>query len=272
MPIIKSFEKLDKRTKIGLVVLAVIIAGGIPLTLKSLSKQTVSKNNAAEINATIIQPVDQATGNINNTMYMSPAKNADGTMALRDSSSNWSKMLPDNLLGKLDLAVIDSVQNNNGSPMITNLKVIVAKAEVRNVFIGTPVNGSTAGRAVVTPGQWGPVDHWETLKLRAPLTLDLAELAKTQLAQKLGLTDLAGGRYSEIRLYVKSATVSIQERNDISLTMNGYDNIIRIVKPFVIEPGMTTKLTLEFDAQKSVVSEGGSYLFKPYVRSLNEER
>jgi hypothetical protein len=43
---------------------------------------------------------------------------------------------------------------------------------------------------------------------------------------------------------------------------------IKLVHPFTIEVGRTTKLTLDFDAQKSIHAAGKKYMMRPTIKVI----
>ena len=103
-------------------------------------------------------------------------------------------------------------------------------------------------------------------------TLDLVELAKTKDVAKLGITDLAEGKYTEIRLYISGATATLADGSTVDLTILGKDNIVRVVRPFTVVAGQTTTLTMDFDAQHAVIKAGDQYHLKPVVARLLEAK
>jgi len=161
----------------------------------------------------------------------------------------------------------------HGPQTVTALNITISKVEVHIAYQGTPSEPSiTPEQPGISPAQQGqPVDHWETLDLNVPTTLDLVQLAQTNDLSTLGLTNLAAGRYTEVRLYVSSATATLSDGTTVDLTIVGKDNIVRVVQPFVVSAGQTTTLTMAFDAQHSVVAVGGKYLLKPVVAKLLEQ-
>jgi len=173
----------------------------------------------------------------------------------------------------------DNQDKGNNKQTVTALKLTITKVEVHIAYQGTP--GDQGDKPSTTPGQNGhpttsptpqgqAVDHWETLNIVNPTTVDLVQLAKTNSLSTLGLTNLAAGKYTEVRLYVKSATASFSNGSPVNLTILGKDNIVRVVHPFTIAANHTTNLTMDFDAQHSVVTTGSQYLLKPVVGHLIE--
>lgn len=168
-----------------------------------------------------------------------------------------------------------SGSQNHGPQDVSSLKLTISKVEVHLANLATTKPDvspeAEAGKPTTTPeaeaaGQ--PVSHWETLDLNVPTTLDLVELAKTHDLSTLGLTSLAAGHYTEVRLYVSSAAATLSDGTPVDLKILGHDNVVRVVQSFSIAAGGTTKLTMDFDAGHSVIKAGDSYLLKPVVARL----
>lgn len=95
-------------------------------------------------------------------------------------------------------------------------------------------------------------------------TFDL--VAATAIEDVLGTETFAAGKYTQIRMDVVSVTVTV-EGDDREATVPG--DKLRVVRPFDVEEGKVTVLTLDFDADKSVVITGnGAVQFKPVVKLL----
>ncbi len=175
-------------------------------------------------------------------------------------------------------------QNNNGGGVqtVTSLTVTITKVEVHLAHVGIPGsrnenNGNSSPTSTHSslsgtppPSTNQDVDKWEVLKSNAPQTVDLVQLAKNNSLSSLGITKLANGRYTEIRLYVSTASAILQDGAKVTLTIPGSANIVRIVQPFVINSARTTTLTIDFDAQNSVIHAGNVYILKPVVVHLLE--
>ena len=117
----------------------------------------------------------------------------------------------------------------------------------------------------------GPVDHWETLTLPSSVVVDLMHVNAHAVLNKIGLTSLAAGKYSEIRIYVKNANVVTQDGTTTQASIPGKYNIIRIAQSFSVLPGMTTSLSLSFDPRHSLVNTNGTYTLKPVISKMQEE-
>jgi hypothetical protein len=267
-----------------------LVAVGLVTALYAAGIQTQTKQHASE-------DVD-----INTSFSIGQTANPDGTMGPDTWHANFSNSLPANALGKLEVNVAKPAspgagketpgnkgkngkgnENGNGKPAdagtLTSLLLTVTKIEVHLANLCGSGNLTSypnpSGRLVPSPNNRKPLDKltgadkWETLELNeGNQTIDLVNLTESDVAERLGLANLACGKYTEIRLYISSATASYNNGPEIVLTIPGRANIVRIVRPFEINAGGTTSLSIEFNPEKSVMKSGGMYLLKPVVARM----
>ena len=106
-------------------------------------------------------------------------------------------------------------------------------------------------------------EPWLTV-VSGPVEFDLVEIQGVE--QILGEAELDPGRYGQIRLTVEKAEVTVQG-NTVSARVPS--DKLKIVGGFDLVAGQTTILTLDFDAEKSVVIAGPrNVLIKPTVKLL----
>lgn len=206
-----------------------------------------------------------------------PPQNSTPTPDNTNGSGNRPSMTPGNNNGE---------QSNDKQPNTANLSSLVLtvkKVEVHLAYLGTPGDEGNhsqptgtpmpirALHLTPTPQNGRIVDHWETLNIDGTKTIDLVQLAKTHDLSSLGITKLAAGRYTEVRLYISDATATLTNGTTITLTIPGRANIVRVVEPFVISAEKTTAISLDFDAQNSVIHTGNLYLLKPVVAHFNQK-
>jgi hypothetical protein len=191
------------------------------------------------------------------------------------------------VVGSCTMRTHEAEKSNNGPQTVTALTLVVTKVEVHLARLGVPgaknqvtptphVTGKPSG----TPGPRSDndtdkndnqsVNKWEVLNIGGTQTVDLVQLAKTKAFASLGLTKLANGFYTEVRLYIKNATATLANGTKVDLTIPGKANIVRVVGPFTIDSSKTTTLSMDFDAQNSVIKAGSKYLLKPVVAKFNQ--
>jgi hypothetical protein len=96
-------------------------------------------------------------------------------------------------------------------------------------------------------------------------TFDL--IAVKEAEAFLGSAELAPGKYTQIRLHVEKAVATIDgTEHELKVPSEK----IKLNHPFTIEPGSITKLTLDFDAQKSIHQAGRKYMLKPTIKVVTE--
>jgi len=76
------------------------------------------------------------------------------------------------------------------------------------------------------------------------------------------------GKYTQIRLYVSNASITIGGKQ-MELDIMG--NSVKLVNEFDIEEGRITELILDFDAEESVIETGnGRYNLKPTIKVIEQ--
>lgn len=104
-------------------------------------------------------------------------------------------------------------------------------------------------------------------------TFDLLELVNGVDAV-LGETELAPGTYTQIRLVIEEATITVAETTYPLTIPSGMQSGLKLISPFEISSNQLTLLTLDFDAGRSVVeTPAGSRVFKlkPTIRVLQDD-
>lgn len=136
--------------------------------------------------------------------------------------------------GTLIMKITDSPSGLN----ITKALVTISNVEVH--FAGSTI---TENATNITSGWIEVVDE--------PQTFDL--IAIKDVKKILGTAELNPGKYTQIRLSIDSAIVTI---DDVEYTLTTPSDAIKLIHPFDITAGNETILTLDFDAQASIHSTG----------------
>lgn len=158
---------------------------------------------------------------------------------------------------------------NNGPQTVTALNLTITKVEVH--FANSEVSVTPAPSASPSPSPTEPADHWETLNVPNPTTVDLVKLATSHSVSALGLTTLAAGKYTQVRLFLSSASAKLSDGTTVNLDVLGKDDIVKIIQPFTVVAGKTTTIIVDFDAQHSVIKADGKYILRPVVAKLTEQ-
>jgi len=97
-------------------------------------------------------------------------------------------------------------------------------------------------------------------------------IALQDVKEELGLQELTVGKYTQIRLTVEKANITINndgEKEVHNLTIPS--NKVKLIKPFWIYEDETTVLTLDFDVYESVHKTGNNkYMMKPTIKVIQE--
>ena len=167
--------------------------------------------------------------------------------AIWASNHTWRwKHNKDNNRGQLVLHITDA------PPGLDITKAVVNISEVEVHMAGLPSN--------LTEGKWITV-------VGEPQTFDLIALKDAKAF--LGSGNLSAGWYTQIRLNVNEAILTIDGENHTAKILS---KTVKIVRPFKIEDGKNTNLTLDFDIEKSVHKIGqNNYIVRPTIKLLKEE-
>ncbi|KCZ71319.1 hypothetical protein ANME2D_02046 [Candidatus Methanoperedens nitroreducens] len=106
---------------------------------------------------------------------------------------------------------------------------------------------------------------WFTV-VREEKTFDLIKIKDVD--ELIGTSELKAGKYTQIRLNVEKALVSI-DGTEYNLTIPS--KTVKLIKPFNIVENQTTILTLDFDANESIQSQGKDrYVMNPTIKVIQE--
>lgn len=144
------------------------------------------------------------------------------------------------------------VMSITDAPAALNIqKAEVTISKVRVHIAGSPDEDPN----VTTEAGWSAVS--EEAK-----TFDLVAIKGVK--EMLGSAKLAPGKYTQVRLDVDSAKVTIDgTEHDLTIP----SRTIKLVKPFTLVNGTETKLTLDFDAAESIKEAGkDKYTMRPTIK------
>ena len=151
--------------------------------------------------------------------------------------------------GTLKLQITDAPSNLNISKAFVTISSIEVHKASTNSTNETNETNFTTGWITVVQG---------------PISYDL--IAIKDVKEILGSKELNAGKYTQIRLNVDSARVTI-DGNESSLTVPS--DKIKLIHPFTIEAGKTITLTLDFNASESIKSTGkNKYILQPTIKVI----
>lgn len=158
--------------------------------------------------------------------------------------------------GTLVLKITDKIGLTN----VSSIEITISKVEVHKAGIGETVNETNETietNETTTSG-------WETV-VEESNTFNLLEI--TGVEELLGEKNLSSGKYTQIRLEVSEATITIGgEENELKIPSKKF----KLIHPFTIEENKTTTLVLDFDASESVVQAGPQYILKPVIKVIKK--
>ena len=99
-------------------------------------------------------------------------------------------------------------------------------------------------------------------------TFNLLELVNGASAV-LGEAELDAGHYSQIRLIIQSATITIDGTTSELTIPSGQQSGLKLIQGFTVDPDVITELTIDFDAGQSIVENppgSGNYKLQPTIR------
>ncbi len=176
-------------------------------------------------------------------------------------------------MGYVKFLVTDAPPNQTvTSIMLTVSGVSVHMADNDEASAAPPVTTAaittvtTNTTITTTPAATGlPADDsdWITIPISGANPFDLLKLQG--IDEVLGSSSLKVGRYTQIRLNIDKAQVSLGGGALQDATVPSGE--VKFVTPFDIIAGVTTDIKLDFDAQKSVnVTGNDKVMFKPVIK------
>jgi hypothetical protein len=166
--------------------------------------------------------------------------------------------------GRLEIYLTDSSGDYKAGDDETYSEVNITISEIK-VHL--------AGEGEEAEGEW---IEWE---LSVPTEFNLVELKDVLVLLSEG--ELASGKYTQIRLFVIYASVLIEPKSKENKLIDVATNEepveipsnlqtgLKLIHPFEINDGQTTKLTIDFDAGKSIIKTGdGNYKLKLVIKAI----
>jgi hypothetical protein len=148
---------------------------------------------------------------------------------------------------------------------ILDLRVTDAPPQYNVTRINVTLTDIRVNKSATTDTDTG----WLTV-FAGPVEFDLLQLKASGVASILGQSSIDVGHYSQVRMDVQFVDAVI----DGQTTSTGIElpsNTLRLVGSFDIKENQRTILTIDFDAEKSLVFTGqGKSIFKPTVTLIVE--
>lgn len=169
--------------------------------------------------------------------------------------------------GTLQLYVTDAPPREQVTSImvtVSEVQVHMAEAEQEREQEQSASDNETPEQELEQEREQDGEGKWITIDLSDDATtFDLLEIKGIE--QYLGASEVAIGKYTQVRLVVDTIQVSLGEGELQDATVPS--NELKIVRPFDVIAGETTALILDFEADKMVTVTGaGRILVKPVVK------
>lgn len=128
---------------------------------------------------------------------------------------------------------------------------------------GSDAGGSMPGGVLMNGSE--DTDGWISL-VEEEKTFDL--VAVKGIEESLGITDLSPGQYNQLRMDIVSVTAVKEDGTEYPVKVPS--SVLRFVHPFYVAAGEGVILTIDFDADRSIVeTKPNEYILKPVVQLLS---
>ncbi len=189
--------------------------------------------------------------NLSNSQNSIPVASIDKGPA--NYKLNFSNQYPSNLKGNLQFGVT----NSSNATASTN-KNIVSPQSISIMFRKVEVKYTN----LTTNTKSYKYNGWETLNLKNNVTSNLLSLGSGSIGassniEYLGSTSLISGSYSDIKLYIASATAEINGvTQNLVIPSNDY---LEVAQTFAIHNLQTTYVAVQFSGSQMVEMINGKY-------------
>lgn len=115
---------------------------------------------------------------------------------------------------------------------------------------------------------------WVTIDLQLDPTVNLLEWTNGK-SMILGQDEVPVGHYTQVRLKIKAAEIIVDNETFPLDVPSGAQSGLKFELNFTINPGATYELVLDFDVNKSIVTNGlkndpKGYKLKPHIRVISK--
>jgi hypothetical protein len=163
----------------------------------------------------------------------------------------------------LIIAVKDAPKIKDGGT-ITRLVLNFSEVSVQKAAPNQTISQSDEEESATESGETDTAG-W-IMVMNEPRTVDLMQFVN--VSKVIGEKTLDAGTYTQIRMKIDSGTITV-DGTDYPLTVPS--GVLKLNRGFVLVPNETRMLTLDFNAEKSVVRTGSDkYLLKPVIAVLSE--
>jgi len=234
-----------KTTYIGIILVLIIVAGiGYYYTTTLIPEVTTTTTTL-----TTTPPTTTTTGPETTTI--------EGETTTTTTEEPTTTTTPIVTEGTLLMKIKDKMDLTN----VTAIDITIDKVEVHKAGTEDETESNETFETNDTSSA-----GWETI-VDETKTYNLIDLIDSP-GEVMGEKTLSAGKYTQIRLHVsKTELTKDNETYDVKVPSNRF----YWIKPFNIEAGKITTLTLDFDAAESLKETGSNkYILKPVVKIISE--
>jgi hypothetical protein len=170
-------------------------------------------------------------------------------------------------LSLLMLGACDKTTTATGTTTKTNTSYAAGQGRIQVYVTDAPAQGISSiviqASSVEVHRAGDNEGEWITL-LENPPSFDLFDVVGIQ--SLLGSANIASGEYTQVRMSITSVTVTIAGEESMAEVPS---DKLKFVGNITVTEGKTTSVSIDFDAEKSIVVKGnGDVSLKPVVKLL----
>ena len=162
--------------------------------------------------------------------------------------------------GTLKIYLTDALEKNGANDTYNAILISISRIEAHFVEADEKQQDIEDAGGKSKKGNWQVIAEWDE-----GYEVDLIELEGKSILLASEL--LLSGKYTQLRVFLKAQAIIIVNGEEHDLDIPSVEQTgIKLIHPFEIIPGQITELTLDFDAQKSIIKTGnGEYKLKPVI-------
>jgi len=162
--------------------------------------------------------------------------------------------------GTLKIYLTDALEKNGANDIYENIFISISRIEAHFVEADKEQQDIEDAGGKSKKGNWQVIAEWDE-----GFEVDLIELEGKSILLASEL--LLSRKYTQLRVFLEDQAIIIVngEEHDLDIPSVGQTGI-KLIHPFEIIPGQITELTLDFDAQRSIIKTGNDgYKLKPVI-------
>ena len=163
--------------------------------------------------------------------------------------------------GTLKIYLTDALEKNDANDAYENIFISISHIEAHFVETDEKQQDIEDAGGESKKGNWQVIAEWD-----GGYEVDLIELEGKSILLASS-EQLPSRKYTQLRVFLESQAIIVVDGKEHELDIPSVVQTgIKLIHPFEIIPGQITELTLDFDAQKSIIKTGnGEYKLKPVI-------